>query len=204
MDKRYEILDGLPTYGEMAIPIVDEDDIFVSEGYVVKFYKDDGSGWIANFPKGSSQLSFVKEFDNHTILVIAGGEGYIMNPNQEKPIKEFYNLIENIVELDDGGLIFATITDIVHLDKSGIILWEKEDIFWDGIKDLSIVGNKLVGYCFDITTKKDEESWKKFIINLETQKMEGGCTPIKLKNKLWHRYIWVVGFFFLLFYQLSR
>lgn len=208
MNKRYEVLDGLPTYGEMAIPIIGDDEIFVSEGYVVKFFKDDGSAWIANFPMGSNQLSFVKEFQNNTIFVVAGGEGYLMNPNYCKPIKEFYDEIESVVERDDGSLIFATIMDVIYLDAKAEIVWIKEDISWDGIKDLKIEDDKLIGYCYDILTNEgeNEDPWKKFTINLLTEKIEGGCISFKIipEKKPWYRYFWVAGFLILLYFQLHR
>ena len=177
MDNRYEVLKGLPTYGDIAIPIIDEDDIFVSEGYVVKFYKNDGSTWIANFPKGESNLSFVKEISkNNYILVISGGDGYLMNPNHHKPVKKLQYFAEEMIERDDGRLILVSITDIMFLDENAAIEWEK-NIGLDGIKDLKLDDNKLIGYCYNIFIdyEKNNDLWVKFTIDLDTKEVEGGC-----------------------------
>jgi len=208
MNQRYEILDGLPTYGEMAIPIVDEDDIFVSEGYVVKFYKDDGSTWIANFPKGFNNFSCVKELKNsNNLLVVSGGEGYLMNPNYPEPIKDFYYSIEEIIKRDDNGFVLATLTDIIFLNEYAEQEW-RQNISWDGIKDLQIKGNLLSGYCYDIFLNDENRNdfWIKFTLNMDTKEFKGGCSKLEdfKERKPWYRYIWVGGFILLLYYQLSR
>jgi len=90
MNKRYEVLDGLPTYGEMAIPITYNDELFVSEGYVVKFYKNDGTDWIANFQLGWTDTSkVISSNKSNIIFVVAGGIGYIINPDSIEPINFF-------------------------------------------------------------------------------------------------------------------
>ena len=52
VQRRYEILDGLPTYGPMYVPVSEDGEPFYSEGFVVRFYKSDGSEWVANFKPG--------------------------------------------------------------------------------------------------------------------------------------------------------
>lgn len=203
MDKRYEVLASLPTYGDMAIPIVEEGKIFVSEGYVVKFYKDDGSTWIANFPQGLGALSLVKEIpNNNTILVVAGGDGYLMNPNHTKPIREFNYDADQMLERDDGRLILASCTDIMLLDKNAEVEWKTGRISWDGIKDLRLDGNILVGYAYDACARDidDDDAWVKFTIDLETKEIEGGCnfweeTTKKYNWKYWLIFILVMGAF---------
>jgi hypothetical protein len=209
MNKRYEVLDGLPAYGDMAVPIVSDDEVYVSEGYVVKFYKDDGSTWIANFPQGLSSLSFVKEIpNNNSILVVAGGDGYLMNPNHTKPIQEFNYFADEMVERDDGRLILASLAEIIFLDENANIEWETRRISWDGIKDLKLNGNILTGYAYDIgkyDENNDDNAWVKFTIDLDTKEIEGGCPNFKIlpEKKSWYKYIWVSGFFLLLYYQLK-
>ena len=206
MNKRYEILDGLPSYGEMAIPILDGDDIFVSEGYVVKFYRDDGTTWIANFPKGYTNLFSVIEFSNNdNLFIISGGEAYLMNPNYSKPIKDFYYSVEEFVKNDNGGLIIATLTDIIFFDEYAEEEW-RINISFDGIKNLKLDNNTLTGYCYDIFITDGSDSWQPFFINLDTKEVAGGCSqPEILKEKKpWYRYVWVGSVILLLYYQLSK
>jgi len=42
-EKRYEILDSLPTYGPMYVPVSESGDPFYSEGVVVRFFRNDGT-----------------------------------------------------------------------------------------------------------------------------------------------------------------
>ena len=51
-EKQYEILEALPTYGPMYIPVTENDEAFYSEGFPVRFYKSDGTNWVANFKPG--------------------------------------------------------------------------------------------------------------------------------------------------------
>jgi hypothetical protein len=62
-DKRYEILDGLPSYGPIYISISQDGIPFYSEGFVVRFYKSDGTNWVANFKPGWTNSSGVYEFN---------------------------------------------------------------------------------------------------------------------------------------------
>jgi len=62
LKKNYEILKGLPSYGKMYIPITNFENEKYSEGYVVRFFKKDGTDWVTNFGKGWSNYSNVFEF----------------------------------------------------------------------------------------------------------------------------------------------
>ena len=207
MDKRYEILDGLPTYGDMAIPITYNNEILVSEGYVVKFYKDNGTDWIANFQLGwiKSCQVIANKYTN-IIIVIADGAGYIMNPNKTEPIRILDYSIYEIIQMDSGSFIIASDSGIMILDKNGELEWESEYQSWDGIKDLKLNENILTGYAYDIFAYEelDENSaWIKFTVNLDTKEIEGGKYIIpefevsekKLGWKYWVFFILAIGAF---------
>ena len=51
--KQYELLESLPAYGPMYIPISETGEPFYSEGVAVRFYKKDGTAWVGNFATGS-------------------------------------------------------------------------------------------------------------------------------------------------------
>ena len=85
MDMRYEILESLPTYGPMYIPVTEDGEPFYSQGLAVRFFRDDNSDWVANFKPSWTGLNAIYEFDNQqNVLVIAGGTCYIMNPIQNQ------------------------------------------------------------------------------------------------------------------------
>ncbi len=81
--KRYEILNGLPAYGPMYVSVTENGESFYSEGFPVRFYKTDGTEWIANFRPGWTDLKQVIEFKNtQNLLVLACGTCYIVVPDK--------------------------------------------------------------------------------------------------------------------------
>jgi len=169
---RYEILDSLPTYGPMYIPVTGDDEPYYSQGFTVRFFKDDKSDWVANFKPGWTGLNSIYEFSNQqNILVIAGGTCYIMNPNENKPIEVFGVGYETVIKTLDNRLILQDLTDITIVESNGEH-WDTERISWDGLKDLKLEGNLVTGLSFDPMNNKEE--WVKFVVDLETRKVTGG------------------------------
>ena len=195
LNKRFEILDHLPPYGPMYIPITEDNEPFVSDGFVVRFFKTDGTDWVANFKPGWTDCSTVKHFTKtDRIIVIANGLGYIMNPNETKPIQTFGISINTAIELKNGNLLISDDIGIEILNDTGIE-WKSPRISWDGIKDLKINEEILTGISYDPMNDLDE--WSKFKVNLDTKEIEGGSfrryytdenEPIKQKPwwKIWN------------------
>ena len=104
--KRYEILESLPPYGPMYIPVTDNNEPFFSEGFPIRFFKSDGTDWVANFRQGWTGLNRVYDFpERDRVIVIAGGLGYVMTVDNEKPLTTFGLAIESIFESENGSLI---------------------------------------------------------------------------------------------------
>lgn len=61
--KRYEVLNALPTYGPMYVPVTEDGKLFYSEGFV-RFFKSNGDNWVANFKPGFKSFSDVFDFKN--------------------------------------------------------------------------------------------------------------------------------------------
>lgn len=172
-EKRYELLNGLPPYGPMYIPISTDEEPFYSEGYVVKFKKTDGEEWIANFRPGWNQYNKIFEFPKHNIIVVfAGGQGYIMNPDQQKPLMTFGLSVNDVIQKDDGSLICSDDIHILILKNKTGEIWKSERISWDGIKDLKLVDNKIQGQSFDPTNSN--QPWSDFTLDYETKELKGG------------------------------
>jgi len=172
IEKRYEILDGLPTYGPMYIPISESGEEFYYEGFVVRFYKDDGSNWVGNFKTGWTQYSSVFAIlDTDKIIVIANGQGYIMTTENQKPIATFGLAITELLKTNDNRFIAADQTDLEIIEHDGFI-WRTERISWDGIKDLTLENNIVTGLSFD--PMNDADGWVKFSVNLDTKEVKGG------------------------------
>lgn len=171
---RYEILEHLPSDGPMPVNISDRQH-FYSEGFVVRFYKTDGSNWIANFNTGSSDFSGVfnmpgrKEF-----LVIAWGAAIIVDPDNEEHIcfipgeysQLFYTSKERIVLQD------ATTFTIVEPDLS---FWHTGRISWDGFSEVKVEGSMITGIAYQPYGAEKHP----FTYNIDSREVEGG---IKFPN----------------------
>ncbi|NTW33688.1 MAG: hypothetical protein HGB12_13890 [Bacteroidetes bacterium] len=169
---RYEILESLPTYGPMYIPVTDNDEPFYSEGFAIRFFKSDHTDWVANFKPGWTGLNAVYEFtDQQYILVIAGGTCYLMNPDEVKPKSSFGVGYETVIKTLDGRLILQDLTDLTIIEPNGEH-WHTERISWDGIKNLKLEGNLVSGLSFDPMNDKDE--WVEFVVDLEKRNVKGG------------------------------
>lgn len=189
VQKRCEILKSLPVYGELYIPISEDNEPFYSEGFVVRFFKKDGKNWDANFKLGWTGFNAVYEFNNEDfILVIAGGTGYLINPESTKPINVFGVGFLSAIKSENNKIILQDITDLTIVEPNGE-KWHTERIYWDGIKDLKLEGNIVSGLSFDPINDRDE--WVEFIVNLENRNVQGGSyrqyeiKSIERKNKWW-------------------
>jgi hypothetical protein len=171
--KQYEKLDGLPPYGPMYISVTDNDEPYFSEGYVVRFFKSDGSNWVANFRPGWTNYYNIFDYPElKTVIVFAGGHGYIMSPDNEKPKYIFGLTITDVLQTSNGSLVCSDGIGIHFFDNSNGQIWRSERISWDGIIDLEIKDDILFGKAYDPTNSNQE--WSDFSLNLLTKKVEGG------------------------------
>ena len=172
MIAEFEILDGLPTTGPMYIPISRNNNQYCSQGYTVKFFKDDESEWVANFEPGFTDFNGVFSFDdNCDILVIAGGTCYYMNPNEYKPISIFGGQYERLFKSSDGRLIIVDLIVITVFEPSGIY-WHSSRISLDGFRDLELCDNVVSGLSF--SPECGGGSWERFSYDIDTKTLIGG------------------------------
>lgn len=170
--KRYDILDGLPSYGPMYIPVSEDGEQFYSEGFVVRFYKSDGSEWIANFKPGWTDCCLVVDYpDKNRIVVIANGQGYIMTPDQQIPIDTFGGDIKEAIKKEDNKIILVDDIYVRLIHDRGTV-WQSERISWDGIKDLKLQNNILTGLSYDPMDSINE--WIPFSVDLDSKEITGG------------------------------
>ena len=170
---RFEILNSLPTYGPMYISITENGGEYYQEGFVVRFYKDDKTDWVANFKPGINEFNKIFDFPlKNRIVIFAGGMCYVMNPNLEKPILIFGIAINNVFQSENGSLICVDSTGVEILDNTNGELWTSERISIDGFKDLIFENEILIGKSFDPMNSLKE--WSKFSLNIKTKEIKGG------------------------------
>jgi hypothetical protein len=188
IQKKYEILEGLPAYGPMYIPISADGEVFSYEGFVVRFYKKDGTSWVGNFKNGWTKYSKVFELPiSDNLVVIANGQGYVIEPESQKLTSSFGGLeITELIATEDNRFIAATNTDLEIIDKDGTV-WRSGRISWDGIEKLNIQGAIVSGISYGPMNNDDYGT--SFSFNLDTKEIHGGSyIPLQItavKKPFW-------------------
>lgn len=156
----------------MYIPVTGNDDAFYSEGFVVRFYKSDGTDWVANFQPGWTDLKEIHEFANdERLLVIACGTCYMMNPDQTKPLSVFGVGYMKSFKTHDQRLILQDQIDLTIIEANGEH-WDTERISIDGLKDIELKNNVLTGLSYD--PRNELEDWVRFTYDIDTKILIGG------------------------------
>lgn len=168
----YQILDGLPTYGPMYISIPANNYSSYSEGYVVKFFRTDGTEWVGNFEKSYTDLKGVYTLpETANLLVIAGGICYMMNPDSTVPLSDFgYNYVVAI-EIENSRLLLHDENKLTIVETDGRY-WDSDRISFDGIKDVKITGNIVTGLAYN--PMEDADEWVQFSYDIERRILTGG------------------------------
>ena len=182
--KRYEILEGLPSYGPMYIPISEDGIPFYYEGYVIRFYKSDETNWIANFKCGNTNFQDVLDYPKQNrIVVFAKGTCYIMTADTEVPIKAFGVGILNAFQTEDGFIILPDQTDVSVININNDEVWHSERISWDGLAELKFENDILTGLAYEPTS--DDGEWKPFSFNFRTKELIGETYFYDYKKPWW-------------------
>lgn len=186
-NNRYDILDGLPTYGPMYIPISEDGIPFYSQGYVVRFYKSDGTSWVANFKTGWTNFSGIYDFPEFKrTIVFTFGQCYIMTDDEQKPLKAFGIGFTNVYKTDDNILIVPDQTDFTVTEISTDEVWRSERISWDGFDDLNFSGDFVAGLAYEPSS--DDGEWKPFSFNYRTKEIIGGTYQFQNNSKPWWKF----------------
>lgn len=170
--KRHELLKGLPTYGPMYVSISDNEEPFYSEGIIIRFYKADGTNWVANFAPGWTELTEIIELNNTpNYLVIAKGTCYIMNPGKTRPVATFGADYAALYATSKERCVLVGGTHLTIVEPDGSY-WHTERISWDGLKVFTVESNIVTGEAFNPTHEND--NWIPFSYNIDTKTLKGG------------------------------
>ncbi len=191
---RYEILTHLPPYGPAYVPIPANSNAEYSEGFAVRFYKEDGSDWVANFMTGITNLKGVYERpDQSNLLIIANGLCYLMNPDKTTPLDIFGYGYDKILTVSDNRLILQNETSLTIVETNGTH-WETERISWDGfselgwraVKDSELNNNVVKGLSYN--PMNDANEWVPFEYNIDTKELFGGSFNTTNRTKPWWKF----------------
>jgi hypothetical protein len=194
LKEKYEILKGLPAYGEMYISIPENGYSEFSEGLAVKFIKNDKTEWIANFETGNSSLKFATKLkDSENVLIIACGICFIMNPEETKPKIEFGHDYKNIFEYKNKFILVGEYS--ISIVESENKIEHLESLCYDGITNAKLENENIIAVLsnYDSLGKSYKSD---FILNLETiefketeriqnQTKVENQSVTKIENKKW-------------------
>jgi hypothetical protein len=168
----FHALPGLPAYGEAARVFSATGTGLQSEGLVVHFAPTGAPPWTGNFVPGrftKFQLLVPHPNGQHAII-IAGGQGYIVDPSAEELVG---TLGGAIVDAFSHPTTSALVLNHQNLRFEAIgatgRIWLTRRISWDFMRSLEHHGTTLTGEAW-----KPDDTWHRFRVDLDTRAVEGG------------------------------
>ena len=165
MATRFNILGGLPANGPMAVPFPGDGKHAHREGLVVQFEPYNKDPWIGNFQRGSYSLDIaILHPDKQHVVVIAGGNGYVVDPDIPTTVERmrgYVTYLEALPHLD--AVLFGNDLSFEAWKASGP-WWSSKRIAWDGMRALNIQGDELIGEAYSPV----DDHWHPFKLDLLT------------------------------------
>ena len=166
-----EVLPGLPAeppYAEQFAPVGVST---FREGHVLGFEPKVGEPWCGNFQMaGISYYCAHHALATGEVVVVAGGQGYVIDPESRRLIRTFGAGIMHLRALP-GERDFIVISNVdVERHSASTRTWRSRRIAWDGIGRVEIVGPTLVGQA-----RHFDDSWHEFRVDLASGTHVGGA-----------------------------
>jgi hypothetical protein len=168
----FEILSGLPATGPHPAQFSPDGRGTHREGFAVRVRLSSSTAWVGNFQPGYTSYSAVfQSLNSHDLIVIAGGQAYVVNPETQSLRAAFGGDIA-WAQLYPALDLFLTHNDLWFsaLGQSGLA-WESERLAWDGIQNVLVTDEQLQGEAWDAV----DERWCPFTLDLHTGIAEGGA-----------------------------
>jgi hypothetical protein len=165
----YRILDGLPSYGPMAVSFPSDWGKLGREGLVVEFAQTSGERWVGNFRRGLGGLNTAMPHpDEIRVIVFAGGDAWSVDPNLQAAVR-FAPAVDECWPVPNGIVLSRQGLAFLRVGPSGIA-WHTRRLSFDGFKDVSIKGDQLSALAWSPI----EDCWIPCSVNLVTGRSEGG------------------------------
>lgn len=172
----YRVLSGLPPYGPRAVPFSATGQGLHREGLVVEFRASDGSAWVGNFQRGLTKFDVVQAFPgSSSIVVIAGGQAYVVNPDSRRCLRTFGGGIEHLFALRERLIVSNGLW--LEAIAGEHMLWRSRRLSWDGMMNLCVEGSQIVGEAYDPM----DDKWIPFAVDVADGQAHGGSYPVELR-----------------------
>ena len=169
----FKVLGGLPPYGPQPEQFTAGSKRTHTEGLVLEFEPAGGTPWVGNFQCGLTGYSNVVAHPNgQDVVIIAGGVGYLVRPEEHKLIATFGGGVLglwsipgfNFLVFNDSGVAFSA------LGSEGWC-WKTRRISWDGFEAIEIAEKTIYGRAWNAVMR----SWEPFRIEIATGLVQGGA-----------------------------
>ncbi|HKQ49964.1 MAG TPA: hypothetical protein VJZ71_17955 [Phycisphaerae bacterium] len=174
---QFEVLPGLPPYGPLAQPFSASGQGTQCEGFVVRFFPIEGDPWVGNFQPGLTSFRTAEAHpDGRRVIVISGGQGYVVDPNDRKAVdylEAWYVYAVRVGEL----LILATPVDLEAIGPEGR-RWKTPEISVDGLVELKVKADHqaITGLAYSPVVDIDaDDDWVEFEVEIQSGAVKGGA-----------------------------
>jgi hypothetical protein len=169
--ERFSILAGLPATGPWPEQFSETGRGTHSEGFVVEFFPEAKPPWVGNLQRGGTSYNAVLPLPNgNSMIVVAGGQGYIIEPEHRSLLTTTGGQIESALAIPAAVLLI--LSNVTYLEAWGpsAMRWRTRRISWDGIWDLKVNQDRLKGMAWNAI----EDCEAPFSVDLETGEVDGG------------------------------
>jgi hypothetical protein len=151
------------------------------EGLVIRFVTKLGEAWVGNFHAGSVGTDGVLEHpDEQHVVVLSGGQGYIVNPDASDDVVMFGGGITEFLPLPEfDAILFSDDIRLEAINKDGP-WWCSSRISWDGIRHLRAEGATIHGEAFTPIG----QLWVPFSFDLRTGRCEGSIYEKEIRRAI--------------------
>jgi hypothetical protein len=167
----FERLPGLPPTGPPPEQFSPDGRGHHREGLAVRVTPATGDPWVGNFQRvGTSFDGVFLHPDGNHLLVIAGGQGYVVNPSSRVASTIGQGAIAGVHEIHDSRLLILDLQGLAFeaLGPEGT-RWRSKRLSWDGFKNVVVSRDAITGEgCLG-------DFWAEFTLDLHTGAATGGA-----------------------------
>jgi hypothetical protein len=146
----------------------------MAQGTVVEFTPKGGPAWIGNFQPGGVAFNAVAAHpDGASVVVVAGGTAYVVDPETHLLQESFGSSIQGLVELPEIRLLIVNHDMWMEALAPEGRLWRSRAVSWNGISNTMYMEGRLYGMGWDEYSK----SQVAFSIDVFSGEAEGGAGP---------------------------
>ncbi len=165
---------GLPAYGSAAVGFSATGYGLHAEGLVVQISGNNHEPWVGNFVRGMAKFDAALPHPNGAhALIIAGGEGYVVDPGSRVLVTTFGGAIVEAFPHPKRPYLILNHQNLSYeaIGPSGSV-WNSQRISWDGFRGIERQGSLLKGEAWSF-----DDTWHKFTLNLDDGSVHGGAYP---------------------------